>query len=180
MIRNDPTDPRFWLHQRDTKAAASAAGMLQVIPSGAFQPPNPFSAQREGDFSLWRNIMREAAEELFNMEEFRGNRRVDYGQYPFDVLEELYGRGDIRVYCLGVGLDALTLFGEIMTVAVLSPRAWDWISGRLQPESKEGVLREFSFTEEEVTRLLESESTLAPAGAGCLQLAWKHRDRLFT
>jgi hypothetical protein len=101
--------------------------------------------------------MQEGAEELFNMAEFRGNRRVDCGQYPFDVLEELYEPGDIRVYCLEVGLDALTLFGETMTVAVLSPRAWDWISGRLQPKSAERVLREFSLAEEEVTAVIYVE-----------------------
>jgi hypothetical protein len=34
-----------------------------------------------------------------------------------------------------------------------------------------------AFNEENVTRLL-AEKTFAPAGAGCLALAWQHRDLL--
>lgn len=179
-IRRDGDDVTFLLHRRDPQAVAIAGGMLQVIPSGIFQPSSVMPAAMSADFDLWRNIQREASEELLGNPEHDGDGiPVDYQAEPFATLDAARGAGKLRVCCLGVVLDALTLFGEILTVAVIDADVFDTLAPDFVDLNEEGsvVKVRAPFTEDGVCRLLAS-GRLAPAGGGCLSLAWQHRDLL--
>jgi hypothetical protein len=178
---------RFVLHLRDSKAVATAGDMYQVIPSGAFQPSSNRPESLRNDFSLWKNIMREYSEELLGNTEHSGDDPADYSRKPFSDLEQAKADGLIRVHLLGIGFDALTLWGEILTVAVFDPEFFDAMTPTLtRPGSDEVVLRNdreglhvkiFNFDEPSVDSIIKSNS-IASAGVGCLQLAWKHRSAL--
>lgn len=179
-IRRDGDTAEFLMHRRDPRAVAAAGGMLQVIPSGVFQPSSILPAARQADFDPWRNVQRELAEELLGMPECDGHGRpVDYGAGPFAVLDEARQAGAVRVHCLGVALDALTLVGEILTVLVVDADVFDGLAADFVEHNDEGRVEaeRYPFTEEGVSRLLES-GRVAPAGAGCLTLAWRWRDAL--
>jgi hypothetical protein len=111
---------------------------------------------------------------------------ADYDAEPLASFGRARAAGDVRVYCLGFALDALTLFGEILTVAVHDGPAYDRLfagmvdandegtvvkTGRVQPTSA------LPFTRHVIDELLNG-GRLAPAAAGCLQLAWEHRKTI--
>lgn len=173
-------EPSFILHRRDSRSVAMAGGMLQVIPSGIFQPSSVLPAAVEADFDLWRNIMREYAEELLGHPEHDGDGRpVDYAAEPFAGMDAARGEGRLRVWCLGLALDALTLVGEILTVAVIDPEVFDAMARDFVEVNDEGTVvnQRLPFTGEVVDQVLAS-GRMAPAGAGCLRLAWQHRGQL--
>lgn len=179
-IRRDGDRAEFLMHRRDPRAVAAAGGMLQVIPSGIFQPSSILPAARAADFDLWRNVQRELAEELLGMPECDGHGRpVDYGAGPFAVLDQARQAGAVRVHCLGVALDALTLVGEILTVLVVDADVFDTLAADFVEHNDEGRVEaeRFAFTADGVAGLLGS-GRVAPAGAGCLTLAWQWRDAL--
>lgn len=179
-IRRDGGSAEFLLHRRDPRAVAAAGGMLQVIPSGIFQPSSLLPAARAADFDLWRNIQREFSEELLGMAEADGHGQpVDYASGPFAQLDRARADGRLSVSCLGVALDALTLVGEILTVLVVDADVFDSLAADFVERNDEGtvVAERFPFTEAGVRALLDS-GKVAPAGAGCLELAWRWRDVL--
>lgn len=172
--------PTFLLHRRDPGSVAMAGGMLQVIPSGIFQASSVLPAAATADFSLLRNIEREFAEELLGFEEHNGDGQpVDYAAEPFAAMDRAVADGDLRIHCLGVALDALTLVGEILTVAVMDPDLFDRMAPDFVDTNDEGsvVNGRLPFTEATIGRILRS-GRMAPAGAGCLTLAWERRDLL--
>ncbi|GLY20838.1 helix-turn-helix transcriptional regulator [Micromonospora sp. NBRC 101691] len=175
-IRNAPDGAEFLLHRRDPRSVAAAGGMLQVIPSGIFQPSSVLPGAQEADFDLWRNFMREFSEELLGNPEHDGDGQpVNYSHEPFATLEAARRDGRIRIYCLGVALDALTLVGEIMTVAVVDADLFDELSRDFVDRNDEGAIvnERMPFTEKAIAGLLTG-GRVAPAGAGCIELAWKH------
>jgi transcriptional regulator with XRE-family HTH domain len=172
--------PTFLLHRRDPRSVAMAGGMLQVIPSGIFQASSVLPAAAVADFSLLRNIEREFAEELLGFDEHDGDGQpVNYGVAPFAEMNAAVTDGRMRIHCLGVALDALTLVGEILTVAVLEADLFDRMAVDFVDSNDEGsiVKGRLPFTEATIGRILGS-GRMAPAGAGCLLLAWEHRDLL--
>lgn len=172
--------PTFLLHRRDPRSVASAGGMLQVIPSGIFQPSSIVPAAREADFSLWRNIQREYSEELLGNPECDGDGQpVDYSVEPFATLDAARADGRLRVYAIGVALDALTLIGEILTVAVFEPALFDQVAADFVDRNDEGqvVAERVAFTEGAIRDLLDG-GRVAPAGAGCIDLAWRWREQI--
>jgi transcriptional regulator with XRE-family HTH domain len=175
------SSPTFLLHRRDPGSVAMAGGMLQVIPSGIFQASSVLPAAAKADFSLLRNIEREFAEELLGFdEEHNGDGQpVDYEVEPFAAMDRAVANGQLRIHCLGVALDALTLVGEILTVAVMAPGLFDRMAPDFVDTNEEGsvVKGRLPFTETTINRILRS-GRMAPAGAGCLLLAWEHRDVL--
>lgn len=173
-------EPSFLLHRRDPASVTMAGGMLQVIPSGIFQPSSVLPAAAVADFSLLRNIEREFAEELLGFDELDGDGQpVDYTSEPFATMDTAVASGRLRVHCLGVALDALTLVGEILTVAVVDPDVFDAMAADFVDTNDEGsvVKGRLPFTDTMIGRILRS-GRMAPAGAGCLTLAWKHRAAL--
>jgi hypothetical protein len=181
-IRRDHDEASFLLHRRDPRRVAVAGGMLHVIPSGIFQPSSVLPDIANGDFDLWRNIMREYSEEpLGNPEHDGDGRLVQYDAEPFASLNQARDEGRITVHCVGVALDALTLFGEIMTVLVIDGDTFDHMAADFVDSNDEGTVisARVPFTEAGVTSILEN-GKIAPAGAGCISLAWQHRDYLLS
>jgi hypothetical protein len=183
-LRRDDDGGTFVLHNRSAGNVAVAGGMLHIMPCGVFQPSSILPAARDADFDLWRNIAREYSEEFLGNPEHGGDGEpADYTAEPLASLDRARQDGDVRVYCLGVALDALTLWGEILTVAVFDGPAYDRLfadmvdandegtvvrTGRLKPSSA------LPFTRHMLDELAGS-GRLAPAAAGCLELAWQHR-----
>lgn len=93
----------------------------------------------------------------------------------------------MRAHCFGVGCDALTLAATIPSVLVIDDAVFDELFGDIAPHNAEGItvvaLSEqqpatgIPFTEQNITQFLRHEP-LAPPGAACLALAWKHRRLL--
>lgn len=178
-IRREAGKSSFILHRRDPGRVAVAGGLLQVVPAGIFQPSSTTPGVAEADFDLWRNIMREFSEELLGQPEHgRDGRPVRYDRGVFDTLGQARREGHLRVYCLGVAVDALTLVGEVLTVLVIDAEVFDHLAGSFVDHNDEGALADVRvpFTEDSVDQVLRDR--IAPAGAGCLRLAWRHRDQL--
>jgi hypothetical protein len=172
------------LHHRDAGNVAVAGGMYHIMPAGVFQPSCMSPQACSVDFDLWRNMMREYSEEFLGNLEHEGNAStpIDYErEEPFRSLHQARREGKLRVFCLGVGVDPLTLWGEILTVGVFDDDAFDEIFHGLVAANDEGTIvgvqgagRGIPFSQERVDQLLDREP-LAPAAAACLALAWRHR-----
>jgi transcriptional regulator with XRE-family HTH domain len=183
-IRRDLDGSTFVLHQRNSGNVAVAGGMLHLMPCGIFQPSSVHPGSLKADFDLWRNIQREYSEEFLGDPEHDGSGGpVDYTVAPFDRMQQAVDDGRIRAYCLGVGLDALTLAGEIMTVVVFDADVYDTLFAEMVDINEEGTIVKtgrahptsaIPFTGHMVDELVDG-GRLAPAAAGCLRLAWQHR-----
>jgi len=191
-LRRDrrPGTATFLLHWRDPARVATAGGIYDVIPAGEFQPSGIGPGSRATDLDLWRNMVREYSEELRGDPEHDGSQgtAVDYQRWPFyRAMTRARASGRIRAYCLGIGVDALTLAATITTVVVIDGDAFDELLGDVVDVNAEGVMVRsidgeasatgVAFTEMNVRRLLDDEP-IAPPGAACLELAWQHRDLL--
>jgi hypothetical protein len=189
-IRRSGASATFLLHQRDPGRVAVCGGMFHVMPAGVFQPSSVSPRACSHDFDLWRNMQREFSEELLGNLEHDGTASapINYADdEPFRSLNQARGQGKLRVYCFGLGLDPLTLWGEILTVAVIDDEVFDDVFGGLVQANAEGIVvsthgrrrtvRGIPFTEERVEQLLEDEP-MAPAAAACLALAWQHRSSI--
>lgn len=190
-IRHDrgTGEARFLLHWRDPAKVGHAGGLYQVIPVGVFQPATDHPDSLHNDFSLWRCLVREFAEELLGADEVEaGAGPIDYDSWPFaaEMLAE-HRRGAIRAHCLGLGVDPLTLATDMLGVVVIDAPVFDRIFGTLVRTNAEGELACLSddgrpgvpFVAAEVERLTTRESMQA-AGAAVLASAWKHRAVLLS
>jgi hypothetical protein len=176
-LRLDAASGRAWflLHWRDPAKVGHAGGMYQVIPVGVFQPSGDASWHEREDFSLWRCMLREFDEELRGSPE----RAMDYDTWPFARhMAAALDRGQIRVWCLGLGVDPLTYATDLLTVAVIDSRVFDELF-RLDPrDNAEGsVLAAREFAAHVIDRIVTREPVQA-AGAAVLRLAWRHREVL--
>ncbi len=191
-IRTSPNGgtPGFLLHWRDPAKVATAGGMYDVIPAGEFQPSGVAVWDQANDFDIWRNIVRELSEELLATPEHDGSASapIDYESWPlYRALHQARERNRLKVFCLGVGLDALTLAATILTVIVIDGQTFDDVFGDIVGVNSEGftvaagqserVADGIPFTAQNVHRLLTAEPIASP-GAACLHLAWRHRDTL--
>ena len=189
-IRRGAGSAAFILHFRDAAQVAMAGGMFHVLPSGMFQPASISPLSQAADFDLWRNIMREYSEEFLGNDEHDGSggTPVDYvHSEPFRSLTAAREAGRLRALCLGVGIDPLTLAGEILTVVVIDDDVFGEVFEGLVRGNSEGAVvsagrtrrvgEGIPFTLEAVDRLVTREP-IAPAASACLQLAWTHRDAL--
>jgi transcriptional regulator with XRE-family HTH domain len=174
--------PSVVLHQRDSASVSGGGGMAHLLPAGIFQPSSVIPAAIAADFSIWRNIQREYAEELLGHDEYDGSGKpIRYDKLePFTTMDEALRDGHIRVFCLGVALDALTLAGDILTVAVIAPDTYDALFANAVETNSEGSMpaRAFPFEENTLTWLRESKR-LSPGAAAALHLAWINRKVLF-
>ena len=177
----------FLLHWRDPARVNHAGGLYQVMPAGIFQPVSAAPAARRHDLSLWRCMTREFSEELLGGSEEYPTRggRLDYGQWPFHrELAAAREAGTLRVSCLGLGVDPLTLATDILTVAVFEASVFDRMFRGLVTDNAEGrVVTEdgsaaIPFTQATVDRFTGGAEPLQTAGAALLRLAWQHRDHL--
>ena len=174
--------PSLVLHQRNAANVSVAGGLLHVMPAGMFQPSSIVPEAQRVDFDLWRNMMREYSEEFLGHAEHDGDGApIDYDAVePFQTLNEARRDGRIKVYCLGVAIDALTLAIEILTVAVFDEEVYDEVFADLVERNEEGtVAKTVPFEEHTIRRLLDrGRYPVAPAAAGSLKLAWDHRNSI--
>ncbi len=177
----------FLLHWRDPARVNHAGGLYQVMPAGIFQPVSEAPAAEQHDLSLWRCMTREFSEELLGgSEEYPTHGgRLDYARWPFhQELAAARESGTLRVSCLGLGVNPLTLATDILTVAVFDAAVFDRTFGGLVERNAEGrvVTQDGSaaipFTRASVDRLTGGAVPLQTAGAALLRLAWQHRDLL--
>jgi hypothetical protein len=171
----------FLLHWRDPAKVGHAGGLYQVIPVGVFQPSGEAAWNERADFSLWRSMIREFAEELRGRSEDYDSeaRPVDYDSWPFARrMTEALDRGQIRVWCLGLGVDPLTYATDLLTVAVIDSPAFDELFSLHPRRNSEGrVLAAREFAAHVIDRLVTRDPVQA-AGAAVLRLAWAHRETL--
>ena len=182
-LRLDRTTGRasFLLHWRDPAKVGHAGGLYQVIPVGVFQPSGEAGWNERRDFSLWRCMIREFAEELRGRSEDYGSEAgpVDYGSWPFArQMADAVDRGQIRVWCLGLGADPLTYATDLLTVAVIDSHVFDELFSLRPRSNAEGsVLAARDFAAHVIDHIVTSEPVQA-AGAAVLRLAWQHRNTL--
>jgi transcriptional regulator with XRE-family HTH domain len=180
-VRKSRSGSTFFLLRRNPAKVAIAGGMLSVFPTGVFQPASVVPAPNSPDFDLWRNVMREYSEEYLGNPEHDGDGApIDYANTePFRSLDAARAAGQIRVYCLGVGIDALNYVGDVLTVAIFDADVFDDVFGKMVSENDEGDVdsEEFTFTPECIARILTTEA-VAPSGAACLALAERHMESL--
>ena len=171
----------FLLHWRDPAKVGHAGGLYQVIPVGVFQPSGEAPWNRQHDFSLWRCMIREFAEELGGLpEDYASDREpLDYDSWPF--ARQLTGArdgGQVRVWCLGLGTDPLTYATDLLTVAVIDSDVFDALFAENPRRNAEGtVLAAREFAAHVIERSVTGEPVQA-AGAALLRLAWRHRETL--
>jgi transcriptional regulator with XRE-family HTH domain len=188
-IRRDPIDGhRIYLHQRDSKAVAAAGSMLHVIPAGVFQPAALAPQHQANDFSIWRNIQREYSEELLGNPEHDGNSvdPIDYeNEEPFRSFAKARAAGDFRVFATATVIEPLTLWVELLTVAVIEAPVFDRIFANMVDVNEEGsaVSTEagrptvgIPFTSDSRERL--KSEPLSPISRACIELAWEYRHEL--
>ncbi|MBV9447307.1 MAG: helix-turn-helix transcriptional regulator [Streptosporangiaceae bacterium] len=188
-IRRDPIEGhRVYLHHRDAKAVAAGGGMYHVMPAGVFQPAALAPAHQANDFSLWRNIQREYSEEFLGNSEHDGNSidPIAYGtDEPFASFERARQAGDFRVFACAVVLEPLTLWVELVTVAVIASPVFDALFSGMVAVNEEGAAVStkagcptvgIPFTAAARERL--RAEPLAPIARACLELAWQHRHQL--
>jgi DNA-binding XRE family transcriptional regulator len=191
-LRRDRTtgNATFLLHWRDPTKVATAAGIYGLIPAGEFQPSSVATRDRKNDFDIWRNMVREYSEEILGEPERDGSsgEPLDYENWQlFRTLQKARDTGRVSVYCLGIGLDALTLAATILTVAVLDDDVFDDLFGDAVQINTEGVLIKAAesskvseglpFTRETIHRLLHDEPMASP-GACILDQAWRYRNKI--
>ncbi len=176
-----PRAATFPLHRRGGSTVGHAAGMYQVLPVGIFQPAGEQPWNAENDFSLWRCIVRELAEELGGKgEDYETHRApIDYAAWPFaDNLTRARDSAQVRAFCVGVGVDPLTFATDILTVVTIDAAVYDDVFGEVAAANVEGsILRAVPFSAGTVEQYASREPTQA-AGAGLLRLAWRHRRLL--
>jgi hypothetical protein len=171
----------FPLHYRQPGRVSHAGGLYQVIPVGVFQPSGEAPWNEANDFSLWRGLLREYAEELLGADEDHGSERapIDYPAWPLArAMTGGLADGRVRAWCLGLGADPLTFALDLLAVVVIDAPLYDDLFGDLVDANAEGrVLKSRRFDEPSVTGLLR-DAPLQAAAAALLTLALAHRDTL--
>jgi hypothetical protein len=173
----------FLLHWRDPAKVGHAGGLYQVVPVGIFQPSGEAVWNEQNDFSLWRCMFREFAEELCGHSEDYGSekRPIDYTSWPFArrLTSEL-DSGQVQAWCLGLGTDPLTYATDLLTVVVIDSRVFDELFSAIPLANAEGqVLAAQEFDAKVIDRITTREPMQA-AGAAVLRLAWRHRRQLLS
>lgn len=170
--------PCMVLHQRDGGRVAGGGNMAHLLPAGIFQPSSVMPESVANDFSIWRNIQREFAEELLGHVEYDGSGLpIDYEHVePFAGMDRALAAGKIRVFCLGLTLDALTLCGDLLTVAVIEPDTYDTLFGDAVQTNDEGSIpaRALPFEANTIAHLNDLRQ-LSPGATAAIHLAWQHR-----
>jgi len=177
----------FLLHWRDPAKVTHAGGMYQVIPVGIFQPADGTPESERADLSLWRAMVREFSEELLGASEDYGTGDGPFAYENWDFYRRLTSAretGQVRVWCLGLGVDPLSLVTDILTVAVFESGLFDAAFPSVVAENAEGRVvtgqgrTGFSFTGETVSRFTGGAEPMQAAGTAVLRLAWNHRTIL--
>ncbi|MFG1628992.1 hypothetical protein [Kribbella sp. NPDC049227] len=179
----------FFLLRRDPTQVTNGRH-FSLLPAGEFQPASISPRSIASDLDIWRNMVREYAEEMLGQPEHDGSSGVpvDYEIWPFyRDMTAARAAGTVRPYALGVILDALSLNSSIATATVIDDTVFDDLFRDLVATNPEGEvvftldnnesIRGLPFDEETVKRLTTREP-LGQTSAACLTLAWRHRAHL--
>jgi len=173
----------FPLHYRHPGKVSHAGGLYQVIPVGVFQPSGEAPWNEANDFSLWRGLLREYAEELLGADEDHGSEHapIDYAGWPLaKAMTDALADGRVQAWCLGLGADPLTFALDLLAVVVIDAPLYDDLFGGLVDANAEGrVIKPRPFDEPSVTELIAG-TPLQAAAAALLTLALTHRDTLLS
>jgi hypothetical protein len=171
----------FPLHDRRLSQVGHGGGLVSVLPVGVFQPSGEAAWNEAGDFSLWRGLLREYAEELLGADEEYGSKRapIDYDGWPLArAMTDALAAGQIRAWCLGLGADPLTFVLDVLVVVVIDAPLYDELFAALVDVNDEGrVIRSRPFDQASVTGLLAG-APLQSAAEALLTLALAHRGLL--
>jgi hypothetical protein len=171
----------FPLHYRDPGRVSHAGGLYQVVPVGVFQPSGEARWNEASDFSLWRGLLREYAEELLGADEDHGSERapIDYQSWPLaGAMTTALADGRIRAWCLGLGADPLTFAVDLLAVVVIDAPLYDELFGDTVDSNAEGrVIKPRPFDGQSVAALLAG-TPLQAAAAALLTLALARRGTL--
>jgi hypothetical protein len=171
----------FPLHYRQPGRVSHAGGLYQVIPVGVFQPSGEAPWNEVNDFSLWRGLLREYAEELLGADEEYGSEQapIDYAAWPLaKAMTDGLADGRVRAWCLGLGADPLTFALDLLAVVVIDAPLYDDLFGALVETNAEGrLIRPRPFDDQSVSGLLR-DTPLQAAAAALLTLALAGRDTL--
>jgi hypothetical protein len=189
-IRCSDRDAFFFMLRRDGSKVAYAMNATGVVPAGEFQPHNDILPVWRSDLSLWRNVMREYAEEFLGFPESmgRGGTVIDYdSDEPYRQFTRAMREGDVTVRFLGMGLDPLSWKPLICLVCLWKGSVFDRIFKGMSEVNQEGVLivgeharrgfRGIRFNADNVLGYANDPVT-EPPGRACLNLAWRWRRLL--
>jgi len=132
-------------------------------------------------------MVREFSEELLGAPEDYSTEDDPFRYENWDFYRRLTSAretGQLRVWCLGLGADPLTLVTDILTVAVFESELFDATFPSVVAENAEGRVvtgqgrTGFSFTGETISRFTGGAEPMQAAGTAVLQLAWNHRTVL--
>ncbi|MET9310935.1 hypothetical protein ABZX12_03840 [Kribbella sp. NPDC003505] len=179
----------FFLLRRDPTQVTNGRH-YSLPPAGEFQPASISPQSITTDLDIWRNMIREYAEEMLGQPEHDGSSGipVDYDVWPFyRDMTTAREAGAVRPFALGVILDALSLNASIATATIIDDTIFDDLFSDLVTTNPEGEvvfslsdsksIRGLPFDEETVKRLTTREP-LGQTSATCLTLAWRHRMHL--
>jgi hypothetical protein len=168
------------MHKRSGKYVVGD-NLYHVVPAGEFTPSDVSLEAQDRDFDIWKNILREYAEELAGHEDAQGGggTRIDYaGAEPYRALQDARRDGRLKLTCFGIALDPLTLKPELLTVALFEDDAFnEAFPGPLAQTSEGVIVEDVPFNSESVGRYIRSSQTRHGAKA-LLSLAWSHRSEL--
>jgi hypothetical protein len=171
----------FPLHYRQPGRVGHAGRLYQVLPVGVFQPSGAAPWNEANDFSLWRGLLREYAEEFLGADEDHGSETgpIDYAAWPLSrALDDGLADGRVRAWCLGLGADPLTFAVDLLAAVVVDAPLFDQLFGGLVDANAEGrVIKARPFTASSVGELLAG-APLQAAAAGLLSLALGQRKLL--
>ena len=188
-IRHDRLtgDADFLLHWRDPTKVGHAGGLYMVVPVGIFQATDDQPQNERNDFSLWRCMIREYAEELLGAPEDHGSP-IDYDAWTLAKrMTAGLQDGQIHAHIVGMGVDPLTLATDLITVVVFAAPLFDDLFADLVDNNAEGSLvgaahsqptSGFPFTTSKLE--LAAAHPLQAAGAAALRLAQSHREMIIT
>jgi hypothetical protein len=182
-IRHDKhrDQAKFLLHWRDPAKVSHAGGLYQVVPVGVFQASGIAEWNTRNDFDLWHNMLREFDEELRGAPEDHGSEHapIDYEGWPFAArMTAARETGELRAFCLGLGVDPLTFAADLLTAVVIDSELFDELFSDVVTDNAEGrVLAAKPFAKDTIEHLVQSQP-LQAAGAALLSAAWRHRAEL--
>ncbi|HEV7450962.1 MAG TPA: XRE family transcriptional regulator [Pseudonocardiaceae bacterium] len=171
------------LHWRDPAKVGHAGGLYMIVPVGIFQASDDQPCNERNDFSLWRCLVREYAEELLGESEVHsgGQTPINYETWHLAArMTNALRSGLISAHVLGMGVDPLTYATDLLSVVVFDARLFDELfasmvdtnaEGRLVSLTPKGAGHEgFPFTTDYVRQMVRHPSMQA-AGAAALTLA---------
>lgn len=167
----------FLLHWRDPAKVGHAGGLYQVVPVGIFQPSSDQPRRRLEDLSLWRGLLREYAEELLGEPE---QENIDYDSWEFGRrMTSGLRDGEIHAFCLGLGVDPLSLATDLIAAVVIDAPLFDELFASMVADNDEGrILTDRVELNAATVEWYGREERMQAAGSAALHLAQRHREHL--